>query len=312
MRIGIIGTGSMGVTHAEAWAATPARVVGVVSRHFANAQRLAAQCGAQAYASLSDMLSDVDVIDICTPTGLHLEQTLIAAAAGKHVVCEKPIARTLEQAQAMIAACERHGVKLLVAHVVRYFDDYAEAYERVAHGEVGAPQLLRLMRLGSMPTGWFADADESGGVLLDLMIHDYDFARWVAGDVTSVETTCRDVTLDGVTAQHAFVTLRHTGGAVSLVEGSWANRGRFRTAFTIVGERGLTEFDTAVPANASERRNPYVVQAQAFYAALAHDAPLRVTAADGLEALRIALAAIESARMGAVVTRTLPDPSPSG
>jgi predicted dehydrogenase len=312
MRIGIIGTGSMGVTHAEAWAATPARVVGVVSRQFANAQKLAAQCGAQAYASLDGMLLHVDVIDICTPTGLHLEQTLIAAAAGKHVVCEKPIARTPEQAQAMIAACEQHGVKLLVAHVVRYFDDYAEAHERVANGEIGAPQLLRLMRLGSMPTGWFADAEESGGVLLDLMIHDYDFARWVAGDVASVETVCRDVTLDGVTTQHAFVTLRHASGAVSLVEGSWANRGRFRTAFTVVGERGLIEFDTVMPTDSGERHNPYAAQAQAFYDALAHDAPLRVTAADGLQALRIALAAIESARTGEVVTRTLPDPSPSG
>jgi predicted dehydrogenase len=301
MRIGIIGTGSMGATHAEAWAATPARVVGVVSRQFANAHKLAAQCGAQAYGNLDEMLPHVDVIDICTPTGLHLEQTLAAASAGKHVVCEKPIARTLDQAQAMLAACEHHGVKLLVAHVVRYFDVYAEAQAHATNGHIGAPQLLRLMRLGSMPSGWFADADESGGVLLDLMIHDYDFARWVAGDVVGVETVCRDVTLDGIAAQHAFVTLRHAGGAVSLVEGSWANRGRFRTAFTIVGERGLLEFDTAVPTNAGEPRNPYAVQAQAFYKALAHDMPLRVAAADGLEALRIALAAMESARTGAVV-----------
>ena len=66
------------------------------------------------------MLDDVDVVDICTPTHLHHEMVLAAAAAGKHIICEKPLARTVEQGQEMIAACKKAGVQLIVAHVVRY------------------------------------------------------------------------------------------------------------------------------------------------------------------------------------------------
>jgi predicted dehydrogenase len=296
MRIGIIGAGSMGATHVEAWAHTPARVVGILSRTLPNAAKLAAQCGARAYASLDEMLPHVDVVDICTPTGLHLEQTQAAAYAGKHVACEKPIARTVEQAEKMITVCREAGVKLLIAHVVRYFDAYAEARDRLASGELGRAQLLSLSRLGRMPSGWFADLEVSGGVLLDLMIHDYDFARWVAGDVADVQANLATLEVDSVPAQHALVKLTHTSGAVSSIEGSWVNPGPFRTSFRIAAERGLLQYDTALSAGGG--RNPYITQAQAFYETLAHDAPLRVTAQDGLEALRIALAAIESARVG--------------
>lgn len=296
LRIGIVGAGTMGAVHAEAWAHTPAQVVGFVSRRLDNARRLAIQHGASAFATLDAMLPHVDVVDICTPPGLHLEQTLAAARAGKHVVCEKPIARTIEQAEQMIAACRAAGVKLLVAHVVRYFDAYASAHARLVNGQLGPVRLLSLSRLGRMPSGWFADWDASGGVLLDLMIHDYDFARWIAGEVTRVRACLAPLAVEGAPAQHAVVTLTHTSGAVSYVEGSWANPGPFRTSFRIVAERGLVEYDTALAPR--DGKNPYATQAQAFYDALANDAPLRVTAEDGLAALRIALAAIASACAG--------------
>ncbi len=296
LRIGIVGAGSMGLVHAEAWSNTPARVAGFVSRNPDNARRLAAQHGTMAFATLDAMLPYVDVVDICTPTVLHCEQALVAARAGKHVVCEKPLARTVEQAEQMIAACRAAGVKLLVAHVVRYFDAYASARERLAERRLGAVRLLSLSRLGRMPSGWFADSDASGGVLLDLMIHDYDFARWVAGEVVRVSAHAAIMSVDGAPAQHALVTLMHASGAISHVEGSWANPGPFRTFFRIAADHGLIEHDTALASPSG--RNPYVAQAQAFYEALVGDAPLRVTAEDGLAALRIALAAVESADFG--------------
>src|SRR5437867_2842810 len=117
MRVGIIGAGFMGVAHAAAWAETPASIVGFVAGTKAGAEGLASQApkqyGARAYPSLQAILADVDVVDICTPTHLHYEMVMAAAEAGKQVVCEKPLARTLEQGQALVAACRRAGVRLL-------------------------------------------------------------------------------------------------------------------------------------------------------------------------------------------------------
>src|SRR5437763_8409909 len=101
MRVGIIGAGGMGGTHAAAWAQTPATIAGIVAETVDMAQPLAAQYGVRAYPSLAAILNDVDVVDICTPTHLHHEMALAAAAAGKHIVCEKPLGRTLAQGQAM-------------------------------------------------------------------------------------------------------------------------------------------------------------------------------------------------------------------
>ena len=190
MRIGIVGVGFMGATHAAGWAQTEAQIAGFAGETVEDARPLAAAYGGKAYAGLEALLPDVDVVDICTPTHLHHEMVLRAAAAGKHVICEKPLALTVEQGQEMIAACRRAGVRLLVAHVVRYFTQYALAKQAVESGQVGKVGVVRLTR-GSYrpkkPSGnWFLDETKSGGILLDLMIHDFDYARWIAGEVESV------------------------------------------------------------------------------------------------------------------------------
>ena len=139
MRVGIIGTGAMGQTHAQAWTQTPAKISGFVSKSDETADALAKQYNAKRYPSLARMLPEIDVLDICTPTHLHRDMCLAAAAAGVHVVCEKPLARTLSQAKEMIAACEQAGVKLLVAHVVRFFPEYALTKQTVACVKIASP-----------------------------------------------------------------------------------------------------------------------------------------------------------------------------
>lgn len=303
MRIGIIGTGGMGRTHAQSWQQTPATIAGFMSRSVERSEAMTTEFGGKAYTSIEAMLPDVDVIDICTPTALHLEQTLIAAQAGKHVVCEKPFAQSVEDAQRMIDACNAAGVKLLLAHVLRYFPAYADAKVRVERGEIGAIKLMRMARLNSMllaqEGSWFTDLSQSGGVLFDMSIHDYDFARWLAGDVASVKAIAASA-WGKPAAQEGAVLLTHINGAVTFVEGSWAMPAKtFRTTFDLIGDAGRIEFDSkdtgGLPAN------PYALQAQEFYAALEYDVPARVTAEDGREALRIALAAVESATTGAEV-----------
>ncbi|HEX5943007.1 MAG TPA: Gfo/Idh/MocA family oxidoreductase, partial [Anaerolineales bacterium] len=119
MKVGIVGVGFMGTTHAAGWAETPAEIVGFTAETQTEAGALSKQYMTTVYPSLEDMLPDVDVVDICSPTHLHYEMALKAAAAGKHIICEKPLARTTKQAREIVRACQKAGVQLLVAHVVR-------------------------------------------------------------------------------------------------------------------------------------------------------------------------------------------------
>jgi predicted dehydrogenase len=325
LRVGIIGAGLMGTLHAAGWAQTPAHLAAIYANVPDKVRRLAHDCDTQAADSLEALIDGVDIVDICTPTYLHYEMVLRAAAAGKHIVCEKPLARTAEQAEQMIAVCREAGVKLLVAHVVRFFPEYAQAKAIVDRGEIGRVGVVRLRRASSLPgwseDNWLMDEEKSGGMLLDLMVHDFDYARWVAGEVESV--FARNVRRDrpGELRDYALVILRHISGALSHVEGGWAYpAGMFRTALEIAGSGGLIEHPsgssvpiqihlaetgTAKSADVPTSpliEDPYVAEIKHFYDVIANKAAPRVTAADGLAALRIGLAAVESARTGHRVT----------
>ncbi len=327
LRVGIVGMGFMGIRHAAAWVHTPARIVGVTSPNRAKAEEAAAPYGAKVYDSFTALLENVDVVDICTPTHLHHSMVLKAAAAGKHIVCEKPLALTMWQTHEMIAACEAAGVQLLVAHVVRFFPEYAVAKGIVDRGEIGRVGVVRLSRCmfkpaRDNPDSWFHDLDKSGGMMFDLMIHDYDFARWVAGDVESVFARNIAPKFPDAAGDHALVILRHTNGALSHVEGGQAYPApMFLTSLEIAGDQGLIEHraqssiplsiylhdsgtdahvQAAVPTSPLERDDdPYVVQIKHFYDVLTgKETNLRVTAADAAAAVQIAIAAIESTRTG--------------
>ncbi|MFO7320789.1 MAG: Gfo/Idh/MocA family oxidoreductase [Chloroflexota bacterium] len=324
LRVGMVGVGVMGTAHLEGWAATPARIVGYVALDEQRAQAMAQKYGGRVYDSLDEMLPDVDVVDICTPTYLHREMTLQAAAAGKHVICEKPLSLTVSGAQEMIDACERAGVHLLVGHVVRFFNEYALAKATVDSGEIGRVAVTRLKRVNFQPRhaadNWFLDPAKSGGMILDLMIHDFDYARWVAGEVESVFARSVRTVDPNAAGDYCLAILRHKNGALTHVEGGWVYPPpMFLTGFEIAGERGLIEHPAGssvpvgvhlmesqlrdlpavgVPA-APLAESPYVTEIKHFYDVLtgAIETP-RVTARDGLEAVKIGLAVIRSAQTG--------------
>src|SRR6185503_3694659 len=119
---------------------------------------------------------DVDAIDICLPTPLHREWTEASLAAGKHVFLEKPIALTLEDADAIVAAAEASDRLFMVGLVLRFWPEYVELQRRIASGKLGRPEVVSAFRL-SPPADWndwMADASQSGGTPVDLMIHDFD------------------------------------------------------------------------------------------------------------------------------------------
>ncbi len=323
MKVGIVGVGFMGTTHAAGWAETPAQLVGFTAETPKEAGVLAAQYDANVYPSLEEMLPHVDVVDICSPTHLHHEMVLKAAAAGKHIVCEKPLARTTQQAREIVDACRQAGIQLLVAHVVRFFPEYALAHAAVVDGQIGKPGVIRLHRGSYRPKkpagNWFLDEDKSGGILMDLMIHDYDYARWVGGEVESV--SARRVTEPHPEApvDYGLVILRHRSGTLSHIAGAWAYPPpTFRTRLEIAGDRGLIEFDSvdtspiqnlmletggtdapdvALPSS-PVNESPYTTQIKEFYEALMDGKAARVSPVDGLVAVQIAEAALQSAHSG--------------
>ncbi|HEX6383217.1 MAG TPA: Gfo/Idh/MocA family oxidoreductase [Anaerolineae bacterium] len=327
MKVGIVGTGFMGVAHAAGWAATEARIAGSVAETVESAESLAAEYDAKVFSDLATMLPEVDVVDICTPTHLHHEMVLQAAAAGKDIVCEKPLARTVAQAQEMVQVCRQAGVVLLVAHVVRFFPEYALAQQAVAAGDIGRPGVIRLSRGSYRPKkpvgNWFLDEAKSGGILMDLMIHDFDYARWIAGDVESVFARRVTEKHPEAAVDYGLAILRHRTGALSHVAGAWAYPPpTFRTGLEIAGDAGLIAFDSDVTApilnllhkseegdapdvalpSSPTRESPYTTQIKEFYRALKDNRPVRVSGEDGLAAVQIAEAAIESAASGRAVS----------
>ncbi len=321
MRVALLGAGTMGSTHAAGWAEVQgAQVAWVFDRRPDAAERAAAVCGARVAASLDQVLSDpsVDVIDICLPTPLHKRHVLLAAAAGKHVVCEKPIALSVADAEEMIAACEQAGVRLFVAQVLRFFPEYAAAHDAVLAGQVGEPGVIRTSRGGQFPMAtddWYADFTQSGGLVVDMLIHDFDWLRWSFGEVERVyalSTAGRELNR----LQYDLVTLRFASGAIGHVEGTWAHQG-FTTALEVAGTKGVLEHKStlstplvvhqrasiasgggvAVPESPLSE-SPYTAELRHFADCLRTGAPFKVTPQDATEALRIALAAVESARTG--------------
>jgi predicted dehydrogenase len=330
MRVGIVGAGSMGNVHAPAWkhlANQGVELVGIHAARADSAKALAAQYGTKVYSSYESLLADVDIIDLCVPTDLHRAMTIEAAEAGKHVICEKPIALTVEDGQAMIAACEKAGVRLFIAQVLRFVSQYASAQQVVAAGQVGKPAVIRLTRAAYQPRkavdNWFTDESRSGGMILDLMIHDYDYARWLAGDVIRVFAKSVRAIRPDAPGDYALATLRFASGAIAHIEGGWAYPpGFFRTSIDIAGTGGLLEWssDTSEPIHTHlavqpkqeaaevglppslEAETPFDIEIRHFYDAVVNKTTFSVTPRDALAALQIGLAVRESLQTGRAVT----------
>ena len=330
-KIGILGTGSIARFHARCWTHMPVELVGYYDVMPAAAQNFADEFGGRAFTDLDEFFDSIDIVDICTPGTVHKENVLAAAAAGKAITVEKPLARHLSDCEEMIAACESAGVPLFVAQVVRFFPEYMAAKSAIDNGSIGKPSVIRTARNGSFPRTGTANAyynnfEKSGGVILDVAIHDIDFQRWCCGEVKRV--FARGLSFANIDeVDHTLITLRFESGAIGHIESSWAHQpGKFRTRLEIAGDQGLVEWDSndrapitmatrresfasdAPPTGADVARssaNPLAIEDGPYYAELAHfldcvenNRPLRVSPHDALMAVKISLAAIESTRTG--------------
>lgn len=320
-RIGIIGAGSMGKYHAQRWQQLPVELAGFYDTDRAASLAAAQQFGGSAFETLSALLDAVDLVAVTTPTHTHHAVVMTAAAAGKDIFCEKPMARHLTQCQEMIDACQASGSRLFIGQVVRFFPEFAQAKRVLDAGQIGKPGVIRTTRGGAHPTSssWYADYEKSGGVVLDLAVHDLDYVRWCGGEVERVFS--RGLSHQGLALRdYALILLHFQSGAIGHIEASWAYPpGVFFTKLEIAGDGGLLEFDSrnnrplqtclcdlenqtsglTIPESPlAPRDDPYYKEDKHFLECVESDMPFAVQPADGMAAVRLALAANESMRTG--------------
>lgn len=191
LKVGILGAGFMGSTHARAFVKqADVQIVAISSRSLEKAAALAQEVGAEATTDHLALATDprVDVISNTMPTHLHHELTIAALNSGKHVFLEKPMGLSVAECDAMIAAAKQNERLLMLAHVLRFWPEYVALVEFVKSGGLGRPLSATAKRLSARPTwgDWFAKPEWTGGAVLDLQVHDLDMLNWLFGTPETV------------------------------------------------------------------------------------------------------------------------------
>ena len=334
VRVGVLGGGVMAGVHASALLG-----MGSVRLQALSSVEISPALGRLAADARIEVVepealferSDIDAVVIATPTDTHAGIALRAIDAGWDVFCEKPLAREVADAERMVEAARAQGVRLAVGHVVRYMPAYARVRREMREGRIGNLGVARLRRLNSSPSGgrpWYGDPGRSGGVLLDMGIHDLDWALWALGPVERV-SALRSKRDD---REVAMMTLAHLSGALSSIELSWCHPGGFAWSIEVSGSTGLLRADSdaqrtlhverdekahghgqgAVPARplkggvdtgSGEAYRLQLEEVMAWFDG--GEAPL-AQGVDGLEALRVGVAALQSAETRSPVSLVRP------
>jgi predicted dehydrogenase len=324
LHVGIVGAGFIGVIHGHAYRESPGvRVTAVTDAVEAKAERLAEQTGARVVRDVDELIaSGVHVVDVCSPPQSHADIAIQALEAGLHVVCEKPLARTLDDARRIVKAADTAPGLLMVGHVSRYEPDHVTAKALVDQGQIGRLRMITHSTTTSLPgwseAGWLADAAKSGGPLLDQAVHSFDYFGWLT-DSPAVRVSAVGADSGVGPATYCLATVRYASGAIAQAEVSWAHppaRG-FKLAAELVGTEGrLTwSYDEMIGGVFYPREGEPewydVLSDRGFTAELRHftDAiraggPSPVPADHALESLRVALGAVESARTGQTIDLT--------
>jgi predicted dehydrogenase len=328
--VGVVGTGVMGRNHARVLhELANVDLVGVADSDLDAACQVAAVRATRGYGSLEELLEKErpEALTVAVPTEAHHEAVMEALAAGCHVLVEKPIAATLAQADELVAAAKSAGRVLAVGHIERYNPAVLELKRRLDEGQLGRAYQFDAQRLGPFP-----QRIRDVGVVIDLATHDLDLMRFLTGSeiVRVYAETRRKVH----TTREDMVSglLRLADGSVGLLQINWLTPTKIRQ-LTVTGERGmfradyLTQdlffYENAEAANHNweqitmlrgvsegsmvkyviQKREPLQSELEAFMTAIASEQPAGIVSGeDGTEALRLALAMVESGDEGRVVT----------
>jgi len=249
VRLACIGTGFISAIHAENCRNLgTVELTAVYSRHHDSGARFAEKYSIpRVYTDYEELLSDkqIDAVLICLPTPMHREFSIRAAEVGKHILCEKPIALTVEDGEEMIESAEKNNVVLMIAHVLRFWPEYVMAKSKIDEAQTGRIRSVAAYRLSAPPEwssgNWLLDASQSGGVPVDLMVHDIDFIEWLLGEPRSVKAS-------GALARSNFVesvaSVFEYDHAIAYAEAGYIlpRSESLRMGFRIVCENGVIEY----------------------------------------------------------------------
>jgi UDP-N-acetylglucosamine 3-dehydrogenase len=206
------------------------------------------------YTNMDDLLSndDIDVVDLCVPTYEHARLSIAALKAGKHVICEKPIARNLESAMEMLKAAEKSGKGLYIGHTRRFDQRWRKIKEVIDSGKIGTPVYIRRCErtwLPFPPDYWHWDPEKSGGVLLDIGIHCANLINWFFGSKPKELFACGKMIREEAKANgvHDLVTvmIRYEDDKTAFIDASWAfpmAYAPFYSSLDIFGTDGRLEY----------------------------------------------------------------------
>jgi myo-inositol 2-dehydrogenase/D-chiro-inositol 1-dehydrogenase/scyllo-inositol 2-dehydrogenase (NAD+) len=228
------------------------RLVALVDPNPVSLEKTAGRFGVESkFSSLEEAIDRVafDAVIISTPTVTHRELATIAAARGKHIFCEKPMALTIEECDAMIAAAERNSVLLQLGFMRRFDPDFQAAAARIEAGEIGQPMVIKSLTHGpGLPPAWARDLRTSNGMLAEVNSHDWDAVRWLAGsDPLRVYSEVSNFKgqKHGVDTPHfydtALVSVRFESGALGAISGVCPCDYGYDARVEIIGEKGLLQ-----------------------------------------------------------------------
>lgn len=253
VRVGIVGSAFSSNIHAEALQEVPeALVVAAASPNRAHVEEFAAKwkipTALTDYRKLVDR-KDIDVVVVGIPNDLHRKVVVDAARAGKHVILEKPLAHTLEDADAMVEAADKHKIKLMYAETLCFSPKYRRAKKLVDDGAIGQLYMVKQGEKHSGPhSDWFYDHKRSGGgVIMDMGCHGIEWARWVYGKPKpkSVVAHCQRVlhTERTKAEDNSVIVLEFQGGGIAVIEDSWAKQGGMDDRTELYGTEGVVYCD---------------------------------------------------------------------
>jgi inositol 2-dehydrogenase len=330
LNVGVIGVGRLGRVYARDLAGRipETRLVAVADPAGKLAQEVADECDVpRAYTDPLALIDDatVDAVVIVTPTHLHREQVIACAARKKPTFCEKPPAISLDQTAAMKEAIERSGMFFQMGFMRRFDPGYAAAHKQIQAGRIGTPLVFKATsRDPFRPSLEYADPKSSGGMLIDMGIHDFDLARWFMGDVKTVAAIGATIAYPELESvgdiDNAIASLVFESGKLGVVDLTRSGIYGYDIATEILGLEGTIRIgylretpimvltkahgvshDT-VPYFMERFRDAYTNQLQNFAHNVLHQRPTPITIDDGIEALRLGVAATRACHSGQTVT----------
>ena len=244
MKVGLIGLGGMGFCHFNCYKKMADVEIVVADIRVDMAKEKIKDDSIPVYASFEEMIEkeNPDFIDVCSPSYMHTDMTVYALEHGKHVLCEKPMSISSDEAKRMIEAKEKSGKLLMTAHVVRFMSPYVYLKSVVDSGELGKPVHVIMHRLSEVPRwsweNWMLDEKKSGHVTLDLSIHDIDFAQYVFGAPKSISAVYQEMK---DFSNYVSTNMVYDGFTVETVGGWYNAKIPFHAEYTAIFENGYVE-----------------------------------------------------------------------